>query len=389
MRSASPLWIILALWGAGLGAAGQFGTYSLIFDRIAAQYPGHGPVVLGLIVSVVGLVGLVFGTTAGILVARAGYRRVLVASLAFGAVASVLEALRLPLSLLLPLRAMEGFSQLGIVVAAPVLIAQAAPLRWQGPAMTLWATFLAASFALTAALGVPLADARGPEALFAAHAIWMAVFAMLLARMLPRDVARAPDLPASLLRQHVEIYASPREAAPAFGFGCYTLVYVALLTYLPGLVGGPWRAALATAMPLATVGVSLTLGVVLLRRVPAFRVVQAGFALALTCTVGLLAVAGRPGMSAAVVLCLMGALGLTQGASFAAIPQLNVTPQQRARAAGAVAQLGNLGTTLGTPLLGALIAGQGLAGLAVFVAVPALVGLAAHQRLARNRSRAG
>ena len=51
---------------------------------------------------------------------------------------------------------------------------------------------------------------------------------------------------------------------------------------------------------------------------------------------------------------LAGAMGIVQGASFAAIPQLNHSAEDRARASGAVAQLGNLGTTTGTPLLSAL-----------------------------------
>ena len=350
-------------------------------------YPGHGPFALGLIVSVVGLVGALFGTTAGLMVARAGYRRVLVASLIAGAALSAVEALGLPLALLLPLRLAEGFTQLGIVVTAPVLIAQAAPLRWQGLAMTLWATFFAAAFALTAALGVPLADALGAGALMLAHAVWMASFAVLLALMLPRDVAvpRAPA--ASLARQHAEVYASPREAAPGLGFMCYTFVYLALLTLLPGLVGGPHQALLHTAMPLATVGTSLTLGVWLLRSVPAHRVVQAGFALVLACAAALALTDGRPGAGAVTALVLMAGLGLVQGASFAAIPQLNPTPGGRARAAGAVAQLGNIGTTLGTPILAAMVAGQGRGGLIAFVAVPAAAGVIAHQWLALRRAR--
>ena len=61
------------------------------------------------------------------------------------------------------------------------------------------------------------------------------------------------------------------------------------------------------------------------------------------------------------------ALGLVQGASFAAIPQLNPMPEDRARAAGAIAQLGNLGTTTGTPLLAWLVSQAGASGLALFV----------------------
>ena len=65
---------IFALWFAGLCAAGQFSKIGVIYQELAGIWPGAG-VRLGLVVSVVGAVGIVFGTTAGLLVARIGARR--------------------------------------------------------------------------------------------------------------------------------------------------------------------------------------------------------------------------------------------------------------------------------------------------------------------------
>jgi MFS family permease len=78
--------VIVILWGAGLGAAAQFGKISILFDRVAAHYAGTGQVMLGLTLSIVGFVGLIFGTTAGFMVQRLGYRRVLVWALVAGAI---------------------------------------------------------------------------------------------------------------------------------------------------------------------------------------------------------------------------------------------------------------------------------------------------------------
>lgn len=383
----SPLIIILVLWGAGLGAAAQFGKISILFDRIASHYPGAGQVTLGLVVSVVGLIGLVFGTTAGLLVQRLGYRRVLVWALGAGAVLSALEASFPPLPALLALRAIEGFSHLAIVVAAPVLIAQTAPLRHQGLAMTLWSSFFAVSFALTAALGRPLALAWGDGALFLAHAGYMAVFAGFIWAVLPKDSPESTPFPkvSALLRQHVTIYRSARLAAPAMGFFCYTLTYVALLTLLPPMIGGPHQAFIATAMPLVSIAVSLTFGVWLLRWVPAVRMVQAGFATSVLAALCLWGFWGQDWPMVFAALGLAGMLGVVQGASFAAVAQLNATGETRARAAGAIAQLGNLGTTSGTPLLALLIAGQGVPGMALFVVIPSVIGIVVHQVQARRR----
>lgn len=386
MRQSSSLVIILILWGAGLGAAAQFGKISILFDRIAAHYAGAGDVTVGLIVSIVGLIGLIFGTTAGLLVQRLGYRQVLVWALGAGAVLSALEAFFPPLPILLALRGVEGFSHLAIVVAAPVMIAQTAPLRFQGLAMTLWSSFFAVSFALTAWGGLPLAKAYGDGALFLAHATYMAVFAGLVWVFLPADSRQVTDLPLTgLVRQHAEIYASPRLAAPAMGFFCYTLTYVALLTLLPPAIGGAHQAMIATLMPLVSIALSLTLGVWALSYISAVRMVQVGFAVAAVASLWLWVTWGQGWQSVVGALALAGSLGIVQGASFAAVAQLNPTATGRARAAGAIAQLGNLGTTTGTPVLAALIAGQGKAGLALFVLIPSVLGIVIHMLQARRR----
>ena len=86
---------IFAIWAAGLGAAAQFGKMSVAYPALefvysgksVAGYAAQSAVAIGLILSVVGLVGLIFGTTAGLLVARIGPRRAILAALLLGAAA--------------------------------------------------------------------------------------------------------------------------------------------------------------------------------------------------------------------------------------------------------------------------------------------------------------
>ena len=379
--------IVLAVWCAGLGAAAQFAKISVMFELLTKAYPAQGPGI-GFMVSVVGLVGLVFGTTAGLLVQRAGYRRVLVTATALGALMSALQATMPGFAVMMASRIVEGASHLAIVVAGPVLIAQVTPLRRQGLAMTLWASFFGVSFAITAWAGLPLAEMYGPAALFAAHAGVMALLAVVLWRLLPPDVAipgLQPITLVSVLRQHRTIYASPFIAAPALGFVFYTLIYVAVLTLLPPLLPVAQRAAAAAGMPLISIAVSLTLGVALLKRMQAYRLVQLGLFLALLFSLGLGASWGT-GAALVAALALASALGLVQGASFASIPQLNRSAEARAMAAGAVAQMGNLGTTTGTPMLAWLVGQFGLDGLVGFLILFPLLGIWVHQLQARRRA---
>lgn len=378
-RTKFPL--ILAIWGAGLGAAGQYAKVSIVFDQLGAVYPGAG-VTLGFVVSLVGFVGIVFGVIAGLVVARIRYRRALIWALWAGALIAAAEALLPPLPLMLALRAAEGLSHLAIVVCAPTLIAQLSAPRHRGLTLTLWSTFFGVAFTLIVLFGLPLVRAHGLPALFLAHAVWMAVFALVLSRMLPRIEADVPPLSLpGILRDHVAIYRSPRMAAPAAGWLFYTFCFLAILTVLPPYIAEPWRAWVIGAMPLASIAVSMTLGVVALRYVTPVALVQIGFALCVASLLWLLVVPGDP----LACLALAGALGLVQGASFAAVPDLNRDAADQAKANGAMAQMGNLGNTLGTPVLLAVLSVAGYAGL-IWTSIAILLGgIAVHGWMALRR----
>lgn len=376
---------VLALWCAGLGAAAQFGKVSFALEFFATRYPLAGPVALGLIVSVVGMVGLVFGMTAGLLVARIGPRRAIVAALALGALLSTLQVLDLPYPVLIASRVLEGLSHLAIVVVGPTMIAGITPTRHQGLAMTLWSSFFGVTYAAMAVLA-PAALAGGLAGLLLPHAVFMAILAVVLYGLLPPDPPAPLAAGEGVLAQHLTIYASPSLAAPALGFVNYTAIYVAVLTLLPPLMPPAMVAVTAAGMPLVSILLSLTLGVWALRYLSAVRLAQAGFAVGALSVVALALVWGQGALMLATALIFAGAMGIVQGASFAAIPQLNLTAEDRARSLGAVAQLGNLGTLTGTPVLAYLIAVMGPLGVLAFALPLCLLGIALHLWLARRRA---
>lgn len=379
---------VLALWLAGLGSAAQFGKLSVAFDLMAARYPEQGAAGIGLIVSIVGIVGLIFGTTAGLLVARIGPRRAIVVALALGALVSALQTLPLPYAALILTRVLEGISHLSIVVVGPTMIAGIAPPRHQGLAMTLWSSFFGVTYALLALIAPALLAGGSITALFLSHAAWMAALALILALLLPKDPP-APALPSigGLIRQHGTIYASPSIAAPALGFVFYTALYVALLTLLPPLLPEAQRTLAAAGMPILSIAISLTLGVWGLRYISAVHMVQAGYAAGLIATLVLWAGWGQGNIALIAAFALAGAMGIVQGASFASIPQLNATAEDRARASGAVAQLGNVGTTTGTPILALMIGAMGPLGLIAFALPLCAAGIASHAIQSRRRAR--
>jgi len=380
--------LIAALWFSGLTAAAQFAKVGVIFDLLRPVWPGAG-VWLGLVVSVVGFVGIVFGTSTGIAVARIGPRRMILTALVAGAALSLVESLMPPLPVMIALRVLEGMSHLAIVVAAPVLIAASSRPKDQPAAMTLWSTFFAVAFSLAAWLGRPLVAAHGPSVLFLVHAALMALAALLLWRMIPAlpPVKAGAGERSGVIAEHLRIYASPRIAAPALGFVFYTLMFVAFLTLLPGLIAPEWSFLTATVMPLASIAVSLILGVPLTRTKGAVATVQIGFAVAAVALLAFTVSGGQGLLALSAVMAISGALGLVQGGSFAAISELNATGAGRAEAAGAIAQLGNVGTTLGTPVLLRMTDLWGLPAILWFGLPLCLIGIAVHAWLKVRRAR--
>jgi MFS transporter, DHA1 family, inner membrane transport protein len=374
---------IFALWAAGLGAAAQFGKMSVAFPALEGLYAAHLGVGIGLMLSIVGVVGLVFGTTAGLLVAQIGPKRAIVAALAVGALVSALQASFPPYPVMLASRVVEGASHLAIVVVGPTMIAGLARQRFQGAAMTLWSSFFGVTYAVLFYFGPAMVLEQGPALLFYLHAGWMAAICLILALLLPKDPKSVARPSGDLLAQHKAIYASPFVAAPAMGFACYTVTYVAVLTILPSLMGAR-GGFIGVAMPLVSISVSLTLGVWLLQRLSAVKLVQAGFAVAAFAAAMLWVFWGQE-IAVGFALLVAASLGIVQGASFAGLAQLNPSATDRAGAAGAIAQLGNLGTTSGTPFLVWAVAQAGESGLALFLIFFSLLGIVIHAVQARRR----
>ena len=359
-------------------------SLKVTFAYLGDVYPGAGAS-LGFVVSLVGFMGILLGVVAGLLVSRIGFRRALVGGLALGAVLSLAQSTFPNLPLLLATRVVEGLSHLAIVVAAPTLIAQLSAPRHSGFTLTLWGSFFGVAFAVLAWAGLPAVERLGLSALFVAHGLYMAVFAVILSLRLPRD--EIPDEPERLTlpaigARHLAIYRSPFISAPAIAWLFYTFSFVSLLTLLPPYIDPAWRAAVIGAMPLVSIASSLTIGVALLRLVGAVRVIETGFALSAVSACALIAFPGNP----VICIALAAALGLVQGAGFAAVPQLNAAMENRALANGAMAQTGNIGNTIGTPILLAAGLWAGHTGMMTLAAVMLLTGIALQMVLAGRRA---
>lgn len=364
--------LILLLWVAGLGAAMQFAKIAVPFAEVRLLYPdaGNG---IGWMLSIISLVGAILGVFTGVLIGWLGAVRILLGGLLLGALISGWQATIPSFPAMLMSRMLEGISHLAIVVAAPTLIAQISPERFRGLTMTLWSTFFGIAFALFAWLGMPIVQAWGMSNIFLLHAITMFLIAGLCAVMLSghrhNDISVERLHFRSIVAKIVEAYRSPPILAPGIGWLFYTVTFVALLVIIPEILSSELRAWVSGIMPVASIAFSIVAVPILLRMTTATNAVIFGFASAI---IVLIFPAGAS--LANISIALFCVLGIVQGASFAAVPELNPSSDAQALSYGLMAQMGNLGNLVGTPLLLFVLDQTGNSGL--FATVAGVYGIA-------------
>ncbi|MDR7305243.1 MFS transporter [Rhodoferax saidenbachensis] len=367
---------VITLWLCGIVAAMQFSKVSLAFMALQSHY-AVSAASMGWILSTVGVVGLLCGVTMGLFAPSIGYRRLLLTGLGLGTVLALVQSFLLPFPLFWATRAFEGASHLAVVVAAPTLMAASAGPDHRSVAMGLWSTFVGAAFAISAAV-LPLVLAQlGLSAVFYLHATvlalaWVAVWVLVPVDAVPMGTHPRPAV-AALLAQHVAIYTHWTTALPGLCFLCYTFMAVALLTFVPTLTGTD-RLWMAAVLPIMSVAGTFCAGWLAQYWMSPLVLVRTAFmavaAVALAAGVSLLAGWWLP----PVALLLMFSAGVAGGSAFALIPYLNDQSALQARANGAVAQLGNLGSTLGPPTFALAVSIWGGPGLACVAVLCACVG---------------
>lgn len=353
----TPWLLMVVLYLSGLIASVQFAKVALTLEALQLAYPG-APV--AFVVSAVAVMGVLFGVLAGGITASIGPRRAILWALAISAIAGGAQAVLPGFNLLMALRFVEGAGHLILVVAVPTLMATLASDRDRPVIMGIWATFFGVGFTIAALL---VGDA-GPALIFAIHAAIAALLLATLWLMLPKGLV-IERRPLPRLADHIAIYRTPRLFAPALGHGLYAMLFLALVTFLPDALDAAW---LSPILPIAGLAGSMLAGALAQHILPG-TLVWGGFLAMVACFVAT-ALAGPWAPSVAIFA--MGVSGIVAGAGFAAVPWLNDSAPDRALANGALAQLGNVGTFAGTPILAAL----GLAAALPMAIVGGLIGAA-------------
>ena len=358
MEKVKTHWLLVfVLWLSGIAAAMQFAKFSVAFDLLNIQY-SVSSFWTGLSLSIVGLVGLIFGVSASIYVPKIGHKKILLISLLLGVIISFVQALNPVFPILFISRIIEGISHLGIVVTAPVVIILASSEKHHSLVMGLWSSFFGIAFSVTAWVGRPIFEFYSIFALFFVHALLM-VFTMVLLIVLIKKI----NIPyketnrVSFFAAHKSVYSNWRTFSPGVLFFFHTFMFIALFTFLPGFSGNEnSRNFLLIILPLISIIGTFVAGIVSQYFISPSRLCVFAF-ISLIVLVSIIKFSFDNSMifvSASMILILFS--GIIQGSVFSLIPKISLSTQDQTSANGAVAQLGNLGSTLGPPTFSYFIA---------------------------------
>ena len=365
-ESASSWRQLLLILGGGIVSAFQVGKVPIALESMQNDL-GMDLAAGAWLISAFAVVGALLGAPVGRLAQGAGARRLFLAGLGAQAIGSLIGALSGQAGILLLSRIIEGLGFLGLIVAAPTLLARIDEPRLRAYAMSAWATFMPVGMALIT-LGAPLLPGMGWRGLWLANAVLLAAY-MGLAAVALRDAPAVQAAPSSLRRAIADALKDVRAWLLSGLFAGYAAAYFVVFGFLPVYVAQKWQAGvdesgvfIAFAVLLGAAGNMLG-GAWLARGASPTRVILAGLAvMALT---SIAVYANHASLFAAYAACTV--FSCAGGMVPAALMTAAATHARRQASAGMtmglVMQGNNAGILIGPAVAGALAAHLGWSAL--------------------------
>jgi MFS family permease len=381
------IFFILLLWFSGIVAGMQFAKFSITISLIQTE-TGISPLYSGWLLSSLGIIGILFGITSGVIVSRFSPVKMVIVFLFWAAAASLLQAMFSHPGVMLAVRLLEGFSQLILVSAAPTALLIVTSKRYQTLVMTLWGTFFGAAFIIMNILQVSLIQWGGWKGVFYGHSIFsagVAVFLFLFSKISPTPETSNKHYQnnnkISFLNQHKSVYKETGSVLPGLLFGCHTFMYLVFLTYLPLRFNYSYPEELLKlnflqiSMPLFSLFGTFLSGIILtkIQKSPLVLIRYTFFTMLVLCTFLIFNIGFVLFLFVASLILLCA--GVLQGAIFATIPYLSDDSTIHAYANGAITQMGNIGTTIGPPVFSTLLIYFGWNVAFIFPIISSLAGI--------------
>ncbi|MDD9984111.1 MAG: MFS transporter [Gammaproteobacteria bacterium] len=320
-----------------------------------------GLVAGGWVASIFNLIGATLGIASGLAADRLGVRRVLAAGLVFLAAGSVLGATADSGATLLATRVLSGLGLVTVAVAAPGIIVAVAPPRDHGLALGAWSIYMPAGMAI-AMLSAPLVlPGLGWRGLWLFHAGLTAIV-LVIVLAATRGVSGRAATPRRIST------AALRRPGPwllAAAFGCYTVQFFAVTTWMPTFLVETYAssreiAALAGAFVVAANIAGCLAGAWLLHRdVARWKLLAITYLVMTPCAAGAFAAVGPPMLTVALAATFSAVGGLLPAAILAGTAVHAPSRDHVATVNGFVVQGSHVGVVVGPPVFAMFVANFG------------------------------
>ncbi len=340
----------------------------------------------GLSLIAAGWVNSTFNTLAvttavffGALAGRYGALRCCGAGLIAMMLGGLLGAAAASETMLFASRIVEGAGFIAIAVSAPTLIVSATAPQERNLTLGLWATYLPFGASLTMLASTVLLGSLGWRG------FWLAIALLTLACM--AALWRSRNAYGVARRGSAHSLAGMAQALRQTGpwwlgsaFGCYSLMFYALMVWLPSFLTQERGASVTSAAVLTALVVAVNMGGNLLgswlvhRSAPRGHVISLAFVLMSACALGIFASALPDSLRLALCMLFMLAGGTVPAAVLSGTQLYARDAGQISGIQGLIVQLAQLGPFFGPPLVAAVVqhAGRWEAALWVLLAAAAL-----------------
>jgi MFS family permease len=386
--------VVLLAICAGIVGSAHIGKVSAALPYLRADM-GLSLVAGGWMASLISLSGAVTGAGAGMLADRLGHRRIALTGLFLMAFGDVTGALAGTAPLLFLSRFVEGAGFVITVVAVPSLMIHVVTARHRSFVLGVWGVYMG--------LGMSLALFLAPFILapFGWRGLWLAAAAPALLCLAALGWATR-DLVFHRVAGGIpwtDIAAAFKLPGPWFlaaCFACFTLQWVSLMVWLPtflieqrGLSGGE-AGFLAALVILINVLGSVGAGWLLHLKVPRAWIIAGCLVVVGLSAQGIFSSALADETRFALCLLFSAVGGLLPAAILAGAPLHAASPRQVGLVNGMLVQGSHVGTTLGPPIIAAIVSMSGnWEASAWAMSGAAMAGLVLAYAVARIESRLG
>ena len=357
-RAAATRWLVVSVMiASGVAASLHVGKVPPALPALREEL-GLGLVAAGWVASIFNLVGATLGIASGLAADRLGPRRVVAAGLFFLIAGSAWGAIADTGAALLATRVLSGLGLVTVAVAAPGIIVSVAPPRDHGLALGAWSIYMPAGMTvamLSAPLVLPEAGWRG---LWLLHA-GLTALVLVVVLATTRGISGRPAVPR---RIGTEALHRPGPWLLAAAFGCYTVQFFAVTTWMPTFLvesHGTTRevAALAGALVVAANIVGCLAGAWLLhRKVARWKLLAVAFLVMAPCAAGAFSTMFPPVFTVSLGAIFSAVGGLLPAAILAGTAVHAPTRAQIATVNGFVVQGSHVGVVVGPPILAMFVA---------------------------------